>query len=267
MSSSGQVLLDRYLKMGRIHPCILLVGPDKAAKLSAAVRMAKSLFCSQKSKELFCGECSSCQRIEKEIYPDLLLFKEDNEEALKVENVRDIIYQMEVAPLEGRAKVCIIEEAHRMNSASSNAFLKTLEEPKENRYFILTTTKLGGLLPTLVSRSLLFHFKPESEAVQFSTDEWSELEKMFGDFQTTKEIDPIVDFCEEKESALRFLQFLQVALRKQAMGEVGGSLFNPLSPMECTYKYQKTVELEGKLKSNANVGLLVESLMRQEFLK
>jgi hypothetical protein len=267
MNSSGQVLLDRYLKMGRIHPCILLVGPDKAAKLSAAVRMAKSIFCSDKSTGLFCGKCSSCQRIEKEIYPDLLLFKEDNEEALKVENVRDIIYQMEVAPLEGRGKVCIIEEAHRMNSASSNAFLKTLEEPKENRFFILTTTKLGGLLPTLVSRSLLFHFKPESETVQFSGEEWTALEKLLGDFQSTQEVDPVVDFCEEKESALRLLQFLQVALRKQALGESQGGLFAPLSPLECTYKYQKTVELEGKLRSNANTGLLVESLMRQEFLK
>jgi len=267
MSASGQALLDRYLKMGRIHPCILLVGPDKPAKLSAAVRMAKSVFCSDKSKDLFCGKCSSCQRIEKEIYPDLLLFKEDNEEALKVENVRDIIYQMEVAPLEGRAKVCIIEEAHRMNTASSNAFLKTLEEPKENRFFILTTTKLGGLLPTLISRSLLFHFKPEIESVQFSAEEWSELEKLMVDFQASKEVDSIVDFCDEKEAALRFLQFLQVALRKQALGEVQGSLFNPLSPLECTYKYQKTVELEGKLRSNANTGLLMESLMRQEFLK
>lgn len=259
-------LLDRYLKMGRIHPCILLVGPDKAIKLTAAIRMAKTVFCSNKSQNLFCGQCSSCQRVEKGIYPDLLLFKEDNEEALKVENVRDIIYQMEVAPLEGRAKVCIIEEAHRMNTASSNAFLKTLEEPKEDRFFILTTTKLGALLPTLVSRSLLFHFKPESEGLQFSNDEWSSFEKLFSDFKASKDVEPILAFCEQKEDALRFVQFLQMALRQRAVDEMPQNLFQELSPIACTYKYQKTVELEGKLRSNANTGLLMESLMRQEFL-
>jgi len=265
MSASGQALFDRYLKMKRIHPCLLLVGPDKAIKWAAALRMAKAVFCSGKTSDLFCGQCSSCQRIDKEIYPDLLLFKEDNEEALKVENVRDIIYQMEVAPLEGRAKICIIEEAHRMNTASSNAFLKTLEEPKENRFFVLTTTKLGALLPTLVSRSLLFHFKPESEGVQFSVEEWASLEKLVTDFQHSKDPEPILDFCDEKESALKFIQFLQTALRQQAVDEPRGNLFKNFSPLDCSYKYQKTAELEGKLRSNASTSLLMESLMRQEF--
>lgn len=259
-----KTLLDRYLKMGRIHPCILLVGPDKAVKWTAAMRMAKTIFCSEKSKELFCGKCSSCQRIDKEIYPDLLLFKEDSEEDLKVENVRDIIYQMEVAPLEGRGKVCIIEEAHRMNSASSNAFLKTLEEPKENRFFILTTTKPGALLPTLISRSLLFHFKPESETVQFSQEEWAALEKLLRDYESSKETAPLLEFCEEKETALRLLQFLQTALRGRALGATQNQLFSELSPLECTYKFQKIVELEGKLRSNANPSLLIESFIRQE---
>ena len=226
----------------------------------------KTVFCLEKSKGLFCGRCSSCQRIDKEIYPDLLLFKEDNEDALKVENVRDIIYQMEVVPLEGRGKVCVIEEAHRMNAASSNAFLKTLEEPKENRFFILTTTKLGALLPTLISRSLLFHFKPETEKVHFTNEEYSQFEKLVTDFRKSHEFDALLDSCEEKDSLLKFIQFLQTTLRYRALEEPQGDLFNTWSPMECTYKYQRLVELEGKLRSNANPSLLLEDLMRQEFL-
>lgn len=266
MKAGGKTVFEKYLKSGRIHPCILLVGPDKETKWQAALQLAKSVFCSDRKAGLFCGACSSCKRIDKGIFPDLLTFREDSEEALKVENVRDIIYQMEVAPLEGKAKVCCIEEAHRMNASSSNAFLKTLEEPKENRYFVLTTTKPGALLPTLISRSLLFHFKPEAEAVVFSREESQHWETLLQKFQKNADPEPILETCDEKEACLRFLQFIQLQLRQRAIEDINEGVFKGLSPVECVYKYQKIIELEGRLQSNANHSLLLESLMRREFI-
>lgn len=265
MKQALQPQLEKYLSAGRVHPCLLFIGPEKEDKLEAALSFARSVFCSQKKGNSFCGECSSCKRIEKGIFPDLLLFRENDEEALKVENVRDIIYQMEVAPLEGKAKVCIVEEAHRMNAASSNAFLKTLEEPKENRYFVLLTTKPGALLPTLISRSLQFHFKPRSQAVSFSPEEIKEFESLFLAFQKDRNADPIIRAFEEKEECLKFLQFLQVRLHDRATGNKTESLFASLPEKVCPMKHQKVVELEGKLKSQANFGLLLEALLREEF--
>lgn len=257
--------LNRYLKSNRIHPCLLLIGPDSELKWQAAIQVAKSLFCDARKEGVSCGVCSSCKRIDKEIYPDLLLFKESDEEALKVETVRDIIYQMEVSPLEGKAKVCILDEAHRMNQASSNAFLKTLEEPKENRYFILLTSKPGSILPTIQSRAISFHFKPQKESIDFSLEEWSDFEKAMKEWITSKELKPIQELCDEKSGTLRFLQFLETGLRMQAISAGKASLFNNLKPQECAMKFEKLVELEGKLRSNANHGLLLESLLLKEF--
>ena len=265
MNSSGSTLFEKYLGRGRIHPCILLVGPDKEIKWQAAMVLAKTVFCSSKRAGLFCGECSSCRRIEKQVFPDVLRFRENDEEDLKVENVREIIYQMEVAPLEGKGKVCCIEEAHRMNAASSNAFLKTLEEPKEGRYFVLTSSKPGSLLPTLISRSMVFHFKPQEASLVFSKEETDLWESLLLNLRKEKNTDSIVEHCEEKSVCLRFLLWIQSSLRNRVVLESEPSPFQHLSPMDCIYKYQLVVELERKLQSNANHGLLLESLMRKEF--
>lgn len=256
MTGVSLATIKKYLGSGRIHPCILLTGSDADVKNQAALWIAKFLLCEKPKADEGCGNCSACHRIEKSVYPDFLLFREDEENSYKVENIRDIIYQMEVAPLEGRGKVCVLEEAHQMNIAASNALLKTLEEPKENRYFILTSSNPGSLLPTILSRSISFHFKPEKEAAVFSEEEATKYETLLSDFKKTKDAKEIIALCEEKESCLRFLQFLQSSIRNKAVKN-GSS--------ETALKYEKAVELEGRLRTNANQGLLLESFLLKEF--
>ena len=55
-------------------------------------------------------------------------------------------------PLTSDLKVVIIEDADRMNPMAANAILKTLEEPHPYAKFILTTTSVGSLPPTILSR-------------------------------------------------------------------------------------------------------------------
>lgn len=260
----AQERLFRYLKSGRVHPGIILVGPDKGLKWEIAKAMAKFLFCRNRGEQAFCGECSSCKRIEKEIHPDVLLFKEDEEESLKVETVREISHQMEVAPLEGGCKVCIIDEAHKMNQASANAFLKTLEEPKEGRFFILLTTQVGSFLPTILSRSILFQFKPEKEAITFTDEEVGKFRDLIVQFKKNSDPKAIVEYCEDKEVCLRFVQFLQLELHQAALSENASGIFASLTPSDCTKKFDELVDFEGRLRSNANYGLMLESLLRRE---
>ncbi|NBX93417.1 MAG: hypothetical protein EBZ49_03245 [Proteobacteria bacterium] len=260
-----QERLFRYLSSGRVHPGLIFSGPDKRSKWQVAIGIAKFLFCNHRGKDAFCNQCSSCKRIEKEIHPDVLLFKNDEDDSLKVETIREITHQMEVAPLEGGAKICVIEEAHRMNHASANAFLKTLEEPKPHRYFILLTTQLGSFLPTLLSRSIVFHFRPEQEVLTFTAEETERYQKLVESFQRTRDPRPIIENCEEKEACLRFIQFLQTELRKAATGDEPQTLFSSWSSYDCAKKFDEIVQLEGRLRSNANYGLMLESFLRQEF--
>ena len=267
--SMVQDRLYRYLKSERIHPALLFIGPEKEVKFQAAKGMAKFLFCTQKSKTAFCGECSNCKRIEKEIHPDVYFFKDDSSENLKIESVREMIGQMRVSPMEGPYKICVIEEAHRMNSAAANAFLKTLEEPGEGRFFVLTTIQSGSILPTVLSRCIEFTFRPENDEFKIP----QELEKQYRDYladiQKTKNFSLIISALDKKEDALNFLQFLQSELYQCLLSKESGkptnSIFNKLSPHDLTIKFDSVVTLEGQLRSNANYGLMIESLMRQHF--
>ncbi len=62
------------------------------------------------------------------------------------------------APTQGRYKVYIIDEAHMLTQAASNAFLKTLEEPPAHVIFVLATTEPESIIETIRSRCQRFDF-------------------------------------------------------------------------------------------------------------
>lgn len=264
MKSQSLSLFSKYLSAQRIHPSLILVSPEEEMPKVAALQLAKTHFC-KNPPATFCKGCSSCQRIDKGIYPDLIWLSSQDEEPLKVENIREIIYQMEVAPLEGIGKVCVIEKAHEMNAACANALLKTIEEPKPGRHFVLLTSQLGNLIPTLLSRSLVFHFKPHSQAGAFSEAEWGDWESLFSQYQETQDPDLFLDSCKEKDKALRLLQFLQTATYKKICENQGPAFLSRFTDKDCDKKYQKLLELESKLRSNANFGLLFQGFLTEEF--
>lgn len=261
--------LLRYLQSGRIHPALLLVGAEREVKRQVALSIARFHFCQQKENLAFCEECSSCRRIEKGLHPDVLLYGvadegEEEETQIKIETVREIAYQMSISPLEGRAKICIIDECHRLNAAAGNALLKTLEEPAPNRYFILLTTQPGNILPTILSRTLEFKFKPEHEAPPMSAELKTKCLELLAAAQKTRSLSALVSELSEKEDVLNFLQYLQHEIRNAVLS--GDNSPSPLLPARSTLArtqlYEKAVALEGRLRSNANSGLMLEDFLR-----
>ena len=95
-------------------------------------------------------------------YSPLLYNKND---FLSVDDIRGLRQAAYVKPFEGRRKVVLISEADRMNTAASNALLKTLEEPPGELFLILTTHRPHGLLSTITSRCQPVHLGPLSESV------------------------------------------------------------------------------------------------------
>jgi DNA polymerase-3 subunit gamma/tau len=83
-----------------------------------------------------------------------------------VDDIRDLRERVAFAPVSGRHKVYILDEAHMLSSQAWNAFLKTLEEPPPNTIFVLATTEANKVLPTVVDRCHRFDFKrPAAEQV------------------------------------------------------------------------------------------------------
>lgn len=75
-----------------------------------------------------------------------------------VDDVREIIDRVKYSPLEAKYKVYIIDEVHMLSNGAFNALLKTLEEPPEHVVFILATTEIHKVLPTIISRTQKYDF-------------------------------------------------------------------------------------------------------------
>ena len=83
-----------------------------------------------------------------------------------VDDIRDLREKVAYAPVSGRHKVYILDEAHMLSPQAWNAFLKTLEEPPPRTIFVLATTEAQKVLPTVVDRCHRFDFgRPSVEQV------------------------------------------------------------------------------------------------------
>jgi DNA polymerase-3 subunit delta' len=173
-------ILRRMLAAGRVPGALLLTGEDGIGKKLFALEVAKALNCRQPVGEEACDACSSCKRIgqialpaadDKEAHkkiiwsahPDVGLARAYNR-AILVDAMRDLEREANFRPFEGRARVLIIEDADKLNEASSNALLKTLEEPPATSYLILLTSRPAALLPTIRSRCQAIRFSPLAPA-------------------------------------------------------------------------------------------------------
>jgi DNA polymerase III delta' subunit len=132
----------------RIPHAILMQG-DLGAGASIAHNVAKALLCRTSSKKKC--QCNSCHKADEGSHPDLMVLT-DEESKLGIAQIRSVIHQVLLRPIESSHKVVIFQEADRMTPDAQNALLKILEEPPKGVYFLLITKDLSGLLPTVISR-------------------------------------------------------------------------------------------------------------------
>ena len=143
----------------RIAPAYLLTGPRGTGKTSSARIIAKSLNCLNSSQPTPdpCGKCEVCVAITKGNALDVIEI--DAASNTGVDNIRDIIEKAQLAPVQARYKVYVIDECHMLSGAAFNALLKTLEEPPDRVIFILATTDPQRVLPTIISRCQRFDYR------------------------------------------------------------------------------------------------------------
>lgn len=135
----------------------LFSGPRGTGKTSMARIFAKSLNCLSETDEKPCNKCNCCINITKGNSMDVTEI--DAASHTSVEMVREyIINKVNFAPSEGKYKIYIIDEVHKLSNSSFNALLKTLEEPPSHVVFILATTNVEDLPPTIISRCQRFDF-------------------------------------------------------------------------------------------------------------
>ncbi|MCA1611986.1 MAG: DNA polymerase III subunit gamma/tau [Acidobacteria bacterium] len=155
--------LSNAISEGRVAPAYLLTGPRGVGKTSTARLLARALNCDKGPTVTPCGECASCREILAR-GESLDVHEIDGASNRKIENARELIETVRYAPQRDRYRIAIIDEVHMLTTEAFNALLKTLEEPPPHARFILASTELHKIPPTIVSRCQRFGFKALSVA-------------------------------------------------------------------------------------------------------
>ena len=149
--------LRQAIRQGRVSHSYLFCGPRGSGKTTTARIVAKAVNCLDIQDGDPCNACAICQSINGGQFMDIIEL--DAASNRGIDEIRDIREKVNFAPAQGKRKVYIIDEAHMLTDAASNAFLKTLEEPPAHVIFVLCTTEAHRILPTIISRCQRFDFR------------------------------------------------------------------------------------------------------------
>jgi DNA polymerase-3 subunit delta' len=189
-------LLANSIRKDRISQAYLFYGPEGVGKFTTALYFGMALNCYATVERRPCGLCPACHKFleyssadfiyifptpnlklssegeikDNQAYNEYQAFIENRKQTpwesyyfssnveIRKESITYLQHQLEFSQHEGNYRICIVEDADEMNISTTNAFLKTLEEPPSHTVIILLTTKLPKLLPTIVSRCQLVYF-------------------------------------------------------------------------------------------------------------
>jgi DNA polymerase-3 subunit gamma/tau len=161
--NSVKETLVNAINNSKIVHAYLLTGPRGSGKTSSARILAKSLNCSNaldgKSPSTQpCGVCESCVSIANSSSIDVVEI--DAASHGGVDDARQIVEKVNLASVNGKFRVYIIDEVHMLSNAAFNALLKVIEEPPSNVVFILATTEVDKVPKTIASRCQQLRFRP-----------------------------------------------------------------------------------------------------------
>ena len=168
------------LAKGRVPGALLFAGADGIGKKLFALELAKALNCRAPVDFEACDRCPSCARTARIVYPATddteankrFIWSEHPDVGLvrpagrfiNVQQMRELEREANFRPYEGARRLFIVEDADKLNEASSNALLKTLEEPPPTTHLALITSRPAALLPTIRSRCQTLRFAPLAAA-------------------------------------------------------------------------------------------------------
>ncbi len=145
-------MVKRAIDAGRPAQGYLIIGPVRGVAMDLAMRILQTLFC--RAAEKPCGVCDICRRVVERTESDIhWIFPEKKSRIISAGQIREkLIYEVTQTSFSGGWKAGVLVGADRLNEASANAFLKTLEEPPPKTLFLLLSDTPQQMLPTIVSR-------------------------------------------------------------------------------------------------------------------
>lgn len=149
--------LKNAVRLNRVAKAYLLCGPRGSGKTTTARILAKAANCTQTNDGDACNNCSNCAAISMEACPDVT--EADAASYRGVDDVREILKSVPLAPVHTKKKFYIIDEVHMLTDASSNVLSNALENAPEHVNFILCTTDPERLPSQITSRCQQMQFR------------------------------------------------------------------------------------------------------------
>ena len=150
--------LAQAIAEGRLSHAYLFVGAPGSGKLDAAEALAKCVVCPYGGD----ATCDECRRVSHHTHPDVHWLTPASATGYLADQIRDLIADVNLAPMRAKAKVYIIDRADLLRGTAANALLKTLEEPPAGVVFVLCGRTVAAMLPTIVSRCQVVPFRVTS---------------------------------------------------------------------------------------------------------
>ncbi|ACV22637.1 DNA polymerase III subunit tau [Slackia heliotrinireducens] len=164
----GQPKVREYLRTcvasGKVSQAYLFTGMAGSNKTAAAYAFAEEIL---KSDTADANEKMEIRRkVTRRVHPDVRYVVPEGAQGYLVEQIREIVSDCAMAPVQAKRKVYILDRVDLMGTSPANAFLKTLEEPPSDVVFLLLGRTSSAVLSTIVSRCQVVPFRniPASEA-------------------------------------------------------------------------------------------------------
>ena len=260
--------ISAIFKGGRVPHALILEGAPQPAALTAKT-MAKACVCTSKGVKP-CGQCAACKKAGAGSHPDIFILDGDaGTRAFPVDMIRKIRTDAYIRPNEADCKAYLLLGVQNMAEVSQNALLKVLEEPPENVIFIMTSSNVSQLLPTIRSRSQVFTIN--------GTDGEKLPEKAFAIARAVlnpKESELLFllsDFSNDREGFRQTAGCLQLVFRDALVARSGGKsrlsgqdtaaslLCGSLTRSSLLELLEVTEKVPAALDRNANMPLLLTS--------
>lgn len=159
-----QQLTESFLH-GRGHHALLFKTDVGLGTESLIRHFADWLLCQTPNGNEPCHQCKSCLLTKSGNHPDFHLLEPIEGKDIGIDQVREINTKLQNFAQQGGNAVVYLRGAERLTEASSNALLKTLEEPPQGTYFLLEAPLQGGILPTIQSRCQTWLIHPPETAL------------------------------------------------------------------------------------------------------
>ncbi len=324
-------ILESMVNNNRLPHSFLFYGPYGVGKKEVAFILSKHLLCENGPPA--CNRCMDCNQFVRGVHPDLHIviplpsalrkivsedrynFQKDyiktrisknrfnitekGERSISIDDVRFIKEILSVSSQRGKARIVLIDDAHKMGIEASNAFLKILEEPYPASYIFLITTNKDALLPTIISRCFLLQFRnlTDSEVnefllskgfgpaeakirtelaqgsikralIDFNEEEiYRELSKIFISLFEERDILKLIDFAEDlyerfdREEMEAFLNQVEYSVRLRFMSINNDNLQNNDEARYWFEIWKDIRKLKEFNRTRANMGLMLSCFL------